>query len=298
MTAQLIDGKAIAKQVRSEVQQRVAEFSARAGRKPGLDIVLVGDDPASHIYVRNKERACAEVGIRGNVHRLPQASSQASVIALVHRLNADPSVDGVLVQMPLPRSIDADAVVAALDPGKDVDGLTPVSVGLLATGRPGLRPGTPLGCMRLLSEIGCDPRGKRALVVGRSSLVGRPCAHLLLERDATVTIAHSRTSDLRGLVAEADIVIAAAGKQGLIAGAWLKPNAVVIDVGNNRTEDGRICGDVDFEAARARAGWLTPVPGGVGPMTVAMLLLNTVEAASARLSSDSSQARGERTAPQ
>jgi methylenetetrahydrofolate dehydrogenase (NADP+)/methenyltetrahydrofolate cyclohydrolase len=282
MTAQIIDGKLIAKKVRAEVQQRVAEFTERYGRKPGLDVVLVGDDPASHIYVRKKERACTEVGIRAGVHRLASDSSQAKLLELVQRLNADPTSDGILVQMPLPPQIDDEVVIGSIDASKDIDGLTPFNAGLLALGRSGLRPGTPRGCMRLLDEIGYDPLGKRALVVGRSSLVGRPVAHLLLERNATVTIAHSRTTDLRHVVAEADILITAVGKQNLIPGAWIKAGAVVLDVGMNRTEDGRVCGDVDYDGALMRASWITPVPGGVGPMTVAMLLLNTLEAACAR----------------
>jgi methylenetetrahydrofolate dehydrogenase (NADP+)/methenyltetrahydrofolate cyclohydrolase len=282
MTAQLIDGKAIAKKVRAEVQEAASAFAARHGRKPALDVVLVGDDPASLIYVRNKERACAAVGIRGTVHHLPASSALPDVLGLVQELNADPAVDGILVQTPLPGALDSALVSAAVAPSKDVDALTIESAGLLLHGRPGLRPPTPAGCIRLLTEIGCTLRGKRALVVGRSSLVGKPTAHLLLEGDASVTIAHSRSHDLRALVAEAEIVIAAAGRPGLIAGAWIRTGAVVIDVANNRTSDGRVCGDVEFEEARERASWITPVPGGVGPMTVAMLLHNTVEAARER----------------
>jgi len=282
MTAELIDGKLISKKVRAEVQQRVEAFTDEYGRKPGLDVVLVGDDPASHIYVRNKERASNEVGIRATVHRLAADCSQSKLLDLIHRLNSEGTTDGILVQMPVPSHIDEDVVIDAIDPTKDVDGLTPMSAGLLALGRPGLRPGTPSGCMRLLGEIGYDLKGKRALVVGRSGLVGKPAAHMLLERNATVTVAHSRTADLRGAVAEADVVIAAVGKRDLIPGAWIKPGAVVLDVGINRTEDGRLCGDVDYEGARERASFITPVPGGVGPMTVAMLLASTIDAAYAR----------------
>ena len=283
MTAQLIDGKPIAQQVRSEVAQRAAAFAARAGRQPGLEVVLVGDDPASHVYVRNKERASGKVGIRGVAHRLPADTSQAKLLELVDRLNADTTVDGILVQLPLPSQIDPEAVTARIDPAKDVDGLTPISAGLLLLGRPGLRPCTPVGCMLLLEAIGCNPQGKRAVVVGRSNLVGKPIAHLLLARHATVTMAHSRTADLGAVVAEADIVVAAAGKRDLIRGAWIKPGAVVLDVGTNRKDDGTACGDVEFEPASERASFITPVPGGVGPMTIAMLLSNTVTAAEARV---------------
>lgn len=282
MTAQLIDGKAVSKQVRAEAQARAAAFEKQAGRKPGLEVVLVGDDPASQVYVRNKERASTEVGMRGAVHRLPGDSSQAKVIELVKRLNADPNVDGILVQLPLPKQISPDAVIDCIDAAKDVDGLTPVNAGLLALGRPGLRPCTPYGCMRLLDEVGCDPEGKRAVVIGRSNLVGKPIAQMLLARNATVTIAHSRTADLGGLVAQADIVVAAVGKRDLVRGAWIKPGAVVIDVGMNKNEAGKLCGDVEFEAAKQRASFITPVPGGVGPMTIAMLLMNTIGAAEAR----------------
>jgi methylenetetrahydrofolate dehydrogenase (NADP+)/methenyltetrahydrofolate cyclohydrolase len=282
MTAQLIDGKAIAKKVRAEVEQRVTEFAARHGRKPGLEVVLVGDDPASQVYVRNKEKASNEIGMRGAVHRLPADSSQAKVLELVSRLNADDAVDGILVQLPLPSQIDPDAVIAVIEPAKDVDGLTATNAGLLVLGRPGPRPCTPFGCMRLLDEIGCEPRGKRAVVVGRSNLVGKPIAHMLLARHATVTIAHSRTPDLGAVVREAEIVVAAVGKRDLIRGAWIKPGAVVLDVGTNRNDAGKLCGDVEFAAASERASFITPVPGGVGPMTIAMLLSNTVDAATAR----------------
>ena len=282
MTAQLIDGKAIAKQVRAGVQQQASAFAERYGRKPGLEVVLVGDDPGSQIYVRNKEKACTEVGMRGAAHRLPADSSQAKVVELVRRLNADDAVDGILVQLPLPPQISPDPVIDCIDASKDVDGLTAVSAGLLALGRPGLQPCTPVGCMRLLDEVGCDPRGKRAVVIGRSNLVGKPVAQLLLARHATVTIAHSRTTDLDAVVGAADIVIAAVGKRDLVRGAWIKLGAVVLDVGTNRNDEGKLCGDVEFAVAKERASFITPVPGGVGPMTIAMLLSNTVEAAYAR----------------
>ena len=283
MPAQLIDGKQIAASVRAEVKTRAEQFEQKYGRKVGLEVVLVGDDPASQVYVRSKEKASAEAGMRGAVHRLPADASQAAVVELVRRLNADASVDGILVQLPLPKHIDPDAVVDEIHASKDVDGLTAVSAGLLALGRPRLQPCTPFGCLRLLDEVGCDPKGKRAIVVGRSNLVGKPIAQMLLARHATVTIAHSRTQDLGGLVAEADIVIAAVGKQALVKGAWIKPGAVVIDVGINRADDGKLYGDVEFGAAKERASHITPVPGGVGPMTIAMLLSNAVDAAFARV---------------
>lgn len=282
MSAQLIDGKAIAKAVRAEVAERAAAFAQRYSRKPGLEVILVGEDPASQVYVRNKERASNKVGIRGVVHRLPGDTPQADVAALVAQLNAKDDVDGILVQMPLPTQIEAPEVIGAIDVSKDVDGLTPANAGLLCLGREGLVPCTPLGCMRLLDEVGCDPKGKRAVVIGRSTLVGKPMAQLLLSRHATVTMAHSRTVDLSGLVADADIVVAAVGRRDLVKGAWIKPGAVVIDVGMNRNDAGQLCGDVEFEAAKERASHITPVPGGVGPMTIAMLLSNTVTAAEAR----------------
>jgi len=282
MAAELIDGKAVAKKVRAEVKAQALAFEQRHGRKAGLEVVLVGDDPASQVYVRNKERMSHKVGLRGAVHRLAADSSQAKVLSLVHELNAREDVDGILVQMPLPAHLDAAAVIGAIDSEKDVDGLTPTNAGLLCLGREGLRPCTPVGCMRLLNEVNCDPKGKRALVIGRSTLVGKPMAQLLLERHATVTIAHSRTEDLEQLVAQSDIVVAAVGRRDLVKGAWVKPGAVVIDVGMNRDAAGELCGDVEFAAAAERAGYITPVPGGVGPMTIAMLLRNTVTAAAAR----------------
>jgi methylenetetrahydrofolate dehydrogenase (NADP+) / methenyltetrahydrofolate cyclohydrolase len=287
MTAQLIDGKAIATRVQAETQQRAAEFETRFGRKVGLEVVLVGDDQASHVYVRNKERTSQALGMRGLAHRLPADSSQAKVVELVRQLNGDPAVDGILVQLPLPKQIDPNAVIDEIHSSKDVDGLTAVSAGLLALGRPMLQPCTPAGCMRLLDEIGCDPSGKHALVIGRSNLVGKPIAQLLLGRNATVTMAHSRSRDLAGLVARADILVAAVGKRDLVRGEWIKPGAVVIDVGMNRNDAGKLCGDVEFAVARERASFITPVPGGVGPMTIAMLLGNTVRAAFARVGAGS-----------
>jgi methylenetetrahydrofolate dehydrogenase (NADP+)/methenyltetrahydrofolate cyclohydrolase len=282
MTAQIIDGKAVAARVRTEVKERVTAFREKFGRAPGLDVVLVGDDAASAVYVRNKEKAAAEVGIVGRVHQRPATFSQAELLKLVAVLNAAEDVDGILVQMPLPKGLDSDAVIAAIDPGKDVDGLHPANAGLLVSGKPGLRPCTPIGSMRLLAEAGVDLAGAEAVVVGRSILVGKPIAALLLEKHATVTIAHSRTKNLAEVCRRADVLVAAVGKAGLVKGDWVKPGAAVIDVGINRGADGKLTGDVDFAAAAERAGWITPVPGGVGPMTIAMLLSNTVDAAVAR----------------
>ncbi len=284
MAARILDGKALAAQVRAEVSAAVARFRERSGRAPGLHVVLVGDDPASRIYVRSKERAAAKVGIEGRVHRLPADVPQDVLLELLGRLGEDERVDGILVQLPLPAGLDRHAVVEAIDPRKDVDGLHPVNQGLLAAGRrDGLRPCTPLGCMALLRSAGVPLEGARAVVVGRSELVGRPAAMLLLEANATVTVCHSRTRDLAARVAEAEVLVVAAGRRGLVHGEWVRPGAAVVDVGIHRIEEGGLCGDVDFESARERAGWITPVPGGVGPMTIAMLLRNTVAAAEARL---------------
>jgi methylenetetrahydrofolate dehydrogenase (NADP+)/methenyltetrahydrofolate cyclohydrolase len=283
MTAEIIDGRAIGEQVQHEVRERLAVFVEKYGRTPGLHVVLVGDDPASQVYVRNKEQSTLKSGMRGVVHRLPGDASQTTLLALVDTLNRDPLVDGILVQVPLPKHIEVDTVMASIDPQKDVDGLTPLNAGLLVLGRPRLVPCTPLGCLRLLDQVHCELAGKHAVVIGRSALVGKPMAHLLLSRHATVSIAHSRTRDLAGLVAQADVVVAAVGKEALVRGAWIKPGAVVLDVGTNRNAQGKLCGDVEFEAARANASFITPVPRGVGPMTVAMLLSNTLAAASGRL---------------
>jgi methylenetetrahydrofolate dehydrogenase (NADP+) / methenyltetrahydrofolate cyclohydrolase len=275
---QTIDGKKVAAAVRSEVRDRVARLAGR-GVVPGLATVLVGDDPASHVYVGNKERACQEVGMRSLGQRLPAGIRQAELVALVRDLGARTDVHGILVQLPLPPGLDAREVVAAIPPDKDVDGLHPVNQGRLLAGEPGLRPCTPLGVLRLLDEVGVALRGARAVVVGRSVLVGKPLALLLLERHATVTVCHSRTVDLGAEVVRGDVVVAAAGQAGLVRGEWIRPGAVVIDVGTNRGADGKLIGDVEFAAARERAAWITPVPGGVGPMTVAMLLANTAAAA-------------------
>lgn len=286
-SAHLIDGKARAAALRAEVAQGVAAFTAAHGRAPGLTVVLVGDDPASAVYVGSKGKACREVGMISGEHRLPAGVSEAELLALIAQLNADAGVDGILVQLPLPRHIDADKVIAAIDPAKDVDGFHPVNAGKLAIGQPALVPCTPSGCMLLIREALGDVSGAEALVIGRSSIVGKPMAALLTAASATVTIAHSRTRDLAGHVARADILVAAVGVPNMVQGAWIKPGACVIDVGINRVAlpDGksRLVGDVDFEAAAARAGWITPVPGGVGPMTIACLLANTLQAATARV---------------
>ena len=276
--ANIIDGKKIAAQVRAEVAKRAAALTA-AGRTPGLTVVRVGDDPASEIYVRGKRKACDEVGIRSVEHHLPATTSQAELLALVERLNADPTVHGILVQLPLPKQIQERAILDAIDPRKDADGFHPFNVGALSIGMPGPRACTPFGVMRLLAEAGCDPRGKRALVVGRSNIVGKPMAMMLLEAHATVTIAHSRTRDLADEVRRAEIVVAAIGKAEMIRGEWIRDGAVVIDVGMNRLPSGKLAGDVEYGEAAKRAAAITPVPGGVGPMTIAMLLSNTVELA-------------------
>ena len=278
--AQVIDGKAVAAVVRQEVRARVSRLVDR-DLVPGLATVLVGDDAASQVYVRNKERACEEVGMRSFGHRLPADTSQAALLALVTALGRDPSVHGILVQLPLPKHLDAQQVIEAIPTAKDVDGLHPISQGRLLAGLPGFRPCTPLGVMRLLDESGVGLQGANAVVVGRSLLVGKPVSMLLLERHATVTLCHSRTKDLPAEVRRADVVIAAVGVPGLVRGDWIHPGAVVIDVGINRSPDGKLCGDVEYAAAAERASAITPVPGGVGPMTIAMLLSNAAQAAEA-----------------
>jgi methylenetetrahydrofolate dehydrogenase (NADP+)/methenyltetrahydrofolate cyclohydrolase len=280
--AKILDGKAIAKLVRDEVARETQTFRARTGRAPGLHVVLAGDDPASVVYVRNKEKAAAEIGLVGQVHRRPATATEQEIIELVQALNQDEAVDGILVQMPLPAGIRADRVIATIDPAKDVDGLHPMNAGALWSGMRGLVPCTPLGCMRLLKEAGAVLCGARALVVGRSNLVGKPTAALLLAEHATVTIAHSRTVALAERCREADVLVAAVGRPRMIRGDWIKPGAIVLDVGMNRGEDGKLCGDVEFETAKDLARAITPVPGGVGPMTIAMLLGNTLRAAQAR----------------
>jgi methylenetetrahydrofolate dehydrogenase (NADP+)/methenyltetrahydrofolate cyclohydrolase len=286
MTAALIDGKAAAARLVERIAAAVPAFAAARGRAPGLAVVLVGDNPASHVYVKNKLSRTVASGMRSIEHRLPADVAEADLLALVAALNADDGVDGILVQLPLPRHIDEAKVLVAIDPGKDVDGFHPVNAGRLATGLPGLVPCTPSGCLILLKDVAGDLSGAEALVIGRSNIVGKPMAALLTAASATVTLAHSRTRDLPGHVARADIVVAAVGAPEMVRGAWLKPGAVVIDVGMNRItrDDGstKLVGDVAFDEALAVASAITPVPGGVGPMTIACLLRNTLIAAHAR----------------
>ena len=285
MTAAVIDGKAFAATLRTKVAGFAASFASSTGRKAGLAVVLVGDDPASRVYVAAKGKATLECGMASFEHRLPADTTQVALLALVGQLNADPLVDGILVQLPLPKQLDEQLVVAAINPAKDVDGLTPVSTGRLALGLPGLVPCTPLGSLMLLKDRLGDLAGLNAVVIGRSILVGKPMAQLLLAESCTVTIAHSRTRDLPGVVRRADIVVAAVGRPEMVKGSWLKPGAAVIDVGINRlppaggAAKGRLVGDVDFADALEVAGAITPVPGGVGPMTIAVLLRNTLVAA-------------------
>ncbi len=279
MSAQIIDGKAIAAQVREQVRQQVEARRAAGKRPPGLAVILVGQDPASEVYVRNKRRACEEVGFLSFAHDLEESVSQEELLALIADLNADERVDGILVQLPLPAHIDTETVIEAIRPDKDVDGFHPYNVGRLATRLPVLRPCTPRGVMTLLESTGEPIRGQDAVVVGASNHVGRPMGLELLLAGCTVTTCHRFTRDLEAHVRRAEILVVAVGKPGIVQGEWIRPGAVVIDVGINRTEEGRLVGDVDFERARERAGWITPVPGGVGPMTVATLLQNTLEAA-------------------
>lgn len=278
MTARILDGKALGARLRAGLAQRIAGLSF----KPGLRVVRVGDDPASGVYVRNKDRAAAEAGFDSATLHLPESTSEAALLAEIARLNADPAVDGILVQLPLPAHIRAEAAIAAVDPAKDVDGFHPLNAGRLAAGDPGLVPCTPRGVMHLLAESGVALRGARALVLGRSQIVGRPMAQLLLGADCTVTIAHSRTRDLPAECRRAEILVAAAGRPEMVRGDWIAPGAVVIDVGINRLPDGKLVGDVAYAEALGHAGAITPVPGGVGPMTIACLLENTLEAALAR----------------
>jgi methylenetetrahydrofolate dehydrogenase (NADP+)/methenyltetrahydrofolate cyclohydrolase len=277
--ATIIDGKAVAREVQNQIKQEVDGLERRWGLAPGLAVVLVGDDPGSHIYVRNKEKACKEAGIKSFEHLLPATILEKDLLALVHQLNKDKQVHGILVQLPLPPHIHAEKILDAIAPQKDVDGFHPVSQGRLMQGAEGFRPCTPMGIMRLLEAAHCDPKGKNAVVVGRSNIVGKPVALMLLEKHATVTICHSRTLNLRDEVGRADILVVAIGKAGLVRGDWVKPGAVVIDVGVNRLPNGKLGGDVEFETAKDRASAITPVPGGVGPMTICMLLFNTLKAA-------------------
>lgn len=275
----IINGKDIAAQERAALKGRVAELKGKEGVTPGLAVVLVGENPASKVYVRNKTRACEESGIRSLQHTLSEATSQTELLRLIKELNSSRDVHGILVQLPLPAHIDSGAILEAIDPEKDADGFHPYNMGRLVIGNPVMQPCTPMGIMRLIDSTGIDVSGKEAVVVGRSNIVGKPVALMLLKRNATVTVCHSKTIDIPGHVRAADIVVAAVGRARYIKGDWIKDGAVVIDVGINKLEDGSLAGDVDFEGASKRASFITPVPGGVGPMTIAMLLKNTVDAA-------------------
>jgi methylenetetrahydrofolate dehydrogenase (NADP+) / methenyltetrahydrofolate cyclohydrolase len=275
----VIDGKAVASKVRGSVTASAQDFAGRFGRRPGLAVVQVGDDPASSIYVRNKRKSCDDCGIHSFAHDLPANTSEAQLLALIHALNLDPRVDGILVQQPLPRGLDTNRVSETIDPAKDVDGLHPINTGLLAQKRPRLRPCTPYGVIMLAAEYGIALRGLRATVVGASTIVGRPMALELMLAGATVTVCHTGTRDLRSEVERGEVVVAAVGKPGFVPGEWIRPGAAVFDVGINRTASGKLVGDVEYESAARRAGWITPVPGGVGPMTIAILLSNVVAAA-------------------
>jgi len=279
MTAQLIDGNALSKQLRSEVAERAAALTAR-GMKPGLAVVLVGDNPASQVYVRNKVKACEDVGFHSVLEKYDASMTEAELLARVEALNNDPSIHGILVQLPLPKHIDDHKVIEAISPLKDVDGFHVASAGALMVGEVGFKACTPYGCMKMLESIGMkDLRGKHAVVIGRSNIVGKPMAMMLLQANATVTVTHSGTADLAHHTRQADIVVAAVGKRNVLTADMVKPGAVVIDVGMNRDDAGKLCGDVDFAGIKEVAGYITPVPGGVGPMTITMLLVNTMEAA-------------------
>ena len=278
MTAQLIDGNALSKQLRLDVAARAATLRAR-GITPGLAVVLVGDNPASQVYVRNKVKACEDNGLHSVLDKHPATLSEADLLARVEALNNDPAIHGILVQLPLPAHIDAHKVIEAIAPAKDVDGFHVASAGALMVGQPGFWPCTPYGCMKMLESIGYDLKGKHAVVIGRSNIVGKPMALMLLQKNATVTICHSATVDLKAMTLQADVVVAAVGKRNVLTADMVKPGAVVIDVGMNRDDEGKLCGDVDFEGVSQAAGYITPVPGGVGPMTITMLLVNTLEAA-------------------
>jgi len=279
MTATLIDGLALSKQLRAEVAQRAAALTAQ-GLKPGLAVVLVGDNQASQVYVRNKVKACEDAGLHSVLEKYEATMSEAELLARVEALNNDPSIHGILVQLPLPKHIDDHKVIEAISPEKDVDGFHVASAGALMVGEPGFKACTPYGCMKMLESIGMkDLKGKHAVVIGRSNIVGKPMAMMLLQANATVTICHSGTADLGAMTRQADVIVAAVGKRNVLTKDMVKPGAVVIDVGMNRNDEGKLCGDVDFEGVKQVASWITPVPGGVGPMTITMLLVNTLESA-------------------
>ncbi|MFP5467609.1 MAG: bifunctional methylenetetrahydrofolate dehydrogenase/methenyltetrahydrofolate cyclohydrolase FolD [Gammaproteobacteria bacterium] len=281
MTAALIDGNALSRQLREEVTLRAAALRAK-GHTPGLAVILVGDNPASQVYVRNKVKACHDTGMHSVLEQYPATMTEAELLARVEALNHDDSIHGILVQLPLPDHIDAQKVIEAISPEKDVDGFHIASAGALMTGMPGFWPCTPYGCMRMLESIHYDLRGKHAVVIGRSNIVGKPMALMLLQKNATVTICHSSTKDLKTLTLQADVIVAAVGKRNVLTADMVKPGAVVIDVGMNRNDEGKLCGDVDFAGVSEVAGWITPVPGGVGPMTITMLMVNTLESAERR----------------
>ncbi|MFI5445525.1 bifunctional methylenetetrahydrofolate dehydrogenase/methenyltetrahydrofolate cyclohydrolase FolD [Polaromonas sp. UC242_47] len=278
MTAQLIDGNALSKQLRADVAKRAAALHER-GIVPGLAVVLVGDNPASQVYVRNKVKACLDSGLHSVLEQYPASLSEAELLARVDALNHDPAIHGILVQLPLPAHIDAQKVIEAISPEKDVDGFHVASAGALMVGQPGFWPCTPYGCMKMLESIGYDLKGKHAVVIGRSNIVGKPMALMLLQKNATVTICHSATPNLKAMTLQADVIVAAVGKRNVLTADMVKPGAVVIDVGMNRNDEHKLCGDVDFAGVKEVAGYITPVPGGVGPMTITMLLVNTMEAA-------------------
>jgi methylenetetrahydrofolate dehydrogenase (NADP+)/methenyltetrahydrofolate cyclohydrolase len=282
MTAQLIDGNALSKQLRTEVSQGVATLKAQ-GITPGLAVILVGDNPASEVYVRNKVKACEDTGMHSVLERHAAQMSEADLLARIDALNQDPSIHGILVQLPLPAHIDAQRVIEAISPAKDVDGFHIASAGALMTGMPGFWPCTPFGCMKMLESIGYSLKGKHAVVIGRSNIVGKPMALMLLQQNATVTICHSGTQNLKALTLQADVIVAAVGKRNVLTADMVKPGAVVLDVGMNRNEAGKLCGDVDFEGVSQVASHITPVPGGVGPMTITMLMMNTLLAAQGRV---------------
>ncbi len=281
MTAALIDGNALSRQLREEVTHRAAALRAR-GHTPGLAVILVGDNPASQVYVRNKVKACHDTGMHSVLEQYPATMTEAELLARVEALNHDDSIHGILVQLPLPDHIDAQKVIEAISPEKDVDGFHIASAGALMTGMPGFWPCTPYGCMKMLESINYDLRGKHAVVIGRSNIVGKPMALMLLQKNATVTICHSATRDLKAQTLQADVIVAAVGKRNVLTADMVKPGAVIIDVGMNRNDEGKLCGDVDFAGVKEVAGWITPVPGGVGPMTITMLMVNTLESAERR----------------
>jgi methylenetetrahydrofolate dehydrogenase (NADP+)/methenyltetrahydrofolate cyclohydrolase len=281
MTAQLIDGNALSRQLRTDVSARVTALKAR-GVTPGLAVILVGDNAASQVYVRNKVKACEDTGMHSVLETWPASMTEAELLARVDAMNRDPSIHGILVQLPLPAHMNAQRVIEAISPDKDVDGFHIASAGALMTGLPGFWPCTPYGCMKMLESIGYDLKGKHAVVIGRSNIVGKPMAMMLLQQNATVTICHSATPDLKAMTLQADVIVAAVGKRNVLTADMVKPGAVVLDVGMNRNDEGKLCGDVDFAGVKEVAGWITPVPGGVGPMTITMLMVNTLESAERR----------------